>query len=263
MTPCSYSELFEALATVGIRTVLREYFNDNSCINTTRVMLEIFRHFGLTARPFAVRTMIFSKAFVERADREGRIPQSDEEVRLWCAEPGVYSVGIGFGIADMPHGRWPGHLVVHAGQHYLFDATINQASRPARGIEMPDLLLLDEVPLAFWRGQGAAISNSPDGSIIRYEPDPANHGYLASPAWSLRPGIEENAYRDIVALLQTKGGLPRSRGTQPLLGIRRNGAPRALPKLSVEETMPDTKKRLQQGDVAGESPIKGVESWRG
>ena len=47
MTPCSYGELFEALATVGIRTVLREYFNDNSCINTTRVLLEIFRHFGM------------------------------------------------------------------------------------------------------------------------------------------------------------------------------------------------------------------------
>jgi hypothetical protein len=82
MTPCSYGELFEALATVGIRTVLREYFNDNSCINSTRVLLEVFRAFGLAARPFAVRAMIFSRTFMERAEREGRFPQTDEEVRL-------------------------------------------------------------------------------------------------------------------------------------------------------------------------------------
>ena len=81
MTPCSYSELLEALATVGIRAVLREYFNDNSCINTTRVLLEIFRTFGLAAHPFAVRAMVFSREFMERAEREGRIPQSDEELR--------------------------------------------------------------------------------------------------------------------------------------------------------------------------------------
>jgi len=104
----------------------------------------------------------------------------------------------------------------------------------------------------------AAIPNSPDGSIIRYEPDPANDGYLASPAWSLRPGIEEAAYREILALLYNDCGLPRSRGTRPLLGIRRNGVPTALPKLSAGEKRPDTKKRLRQGDTAGESPIEGV-----
>jgi hypothetical protein len=97
-------------------------------------------------------------------------------------------VGIGFGTIDMPQGRCPGHLVLRAGQHYLLDAPINQASRPA-------------------------ISNSPDGSIIRYEPDPADNGYLASPAWSLRPGIEEAACREILARLYNDGGLPRSRST--------------------------------------------------
>jgi len=211
MTPCSYSELFDALVTSDIKTVLRQYFNDNSCINSTRVLIEVFRAYGLAASAFAVRAMVFSKGFVERAEREGHIPQSDAELLAWCAEPSVYSVGIGFGTSDMPPDRWPGHLVVRAGHHYLFDATIGQASRPARGIHMPDLLLLDDVPLEFWRGQGAAITQSPDGSVIRYEPDPANAGYLTSPGWRLRPQIEQAAYREILALLQASGGLPAAR----------------------------------------------------
>ena len=208
MTPCSYSELFEALATCGLTKVLRAYFNDSSCINSTRVLLEVFQTFGLAARPFAVRAMIFSKAFVERAEREGRVPQEDGELHVWCAEPGVYSVGVGFATQGMPAGRWPGHLVVRAGLHYLFDATIAQASRPSRGIQMPDILFLDDVSLGFWRGEDVAISQAPDGSVIRYEPDPGNTGYLDSPAWSLRPGIEEAAYQEILALLQANG-LPK------------------------------------------------------
>jgi len=207
MTPCTYPELFEALATSDIRGVLGQYFSANSCINSTRVLIEVFRRCGLVARPFAVRVMVFSRAFAERAEREGRIPQSDDELHAWCDQPGVYSVGIGFGVPNMPPDRWAGHLVLRAGLHYLLDATISQASRPARGIHMPDVVLLDDVPLAFWRGEGFAVSGSPDGSVIRYEPDIGNTGYLQSPAWELRPGIEAAAYRDILALLATAGGL--------------------------------------------------------
>jgi len=158
MTPCTYPELFEALVTSHVGRVLGQYFNANSCINSTRVLLEVFRRFGLAARPFAVRAMIFSKGFVERAGREGRIPQGEAEVQQWCTEPCVYSLGLGFGVPGMPPDKWPGHLVVRAGIHYLFDATISQASRPARGIRMPEVLLMDNVPLEFWRGHEAAIA---------------------------------------------------------------------------------------------------------
>lgn len=211
MTPISYSVLFDALATSGIKSVLRRYFNEDSCINSTRVLLEVFRAYGLAASPFAVRAMIFSKAFVDRVAREGYMPQGDAEVRQWCAVPGVYSVGIGFGVPGMPPDRWPGHLVLRAGKHYLLDATISQASRPARGIRMPEMVFLDSIPLEFWRGQGAAMSELPDGSLIRYEPDPLNTGYLTSPAWRLRPHVEEGAFVEILELLRTSGGLPAAR----------------------------------------------------
>jgi hypothetical protein len=211
MTPVSYSELIDALATSGIKTVLRRHFKEDSCINSTRVLLEVFRGYGLAASPFAVRALIFSKGFVDRVAREGYIPQGDAEVRQWCAQPGVYSVGIGFGVPGMPPDRWPGHLVLRAGKHYLLDATISQASRPARGIRMPEMAFLDSVPLEFWRGQGVAISESPDGSMIRYEPDPSNTSYLTSPAWRLRPDREECAFIEILEVLRTNGGLPAAR----------------------------------------------------
>jgi len=211
MTPCSYSELFDALATSGIKAVLRNYFTETSCINTTRVLLEVFRAYGLAASAFPVRCMIFSRKFIERADREGRLPEGEAEIRSWCAEDGVYSVGIGFGAPGMAADRWPGHLVIQAGKHYMLDATVDQASRPARGICLPEMVLLDSVPLDFWRGGGAAVTTSPDGSAIRYEPDPANTSYRDSPGWQLRPHVEGAVFEEILWLLQRKGGLPAIR----------------------------------------------------
>ena len=210
MTPCSYTELIDAFMTCGIERVLRSYFGSDSCINSTRVLLEICRAYGLAADGFPVRTQVFSRAFMQRAHREGRLPE-DHELRSWCAQPGVWSVGIGYGTPEMDATRWPGHLVLRAGRSYLIDATISQASRPARGIAMPDMLVIDAVPPEFWRGHGIVTADTPDGSWLRYEPDLGNTYYLHSPGWALRPGVEAAAYQEILLLLQTSGGLPATR----------------------------------------------------
>lgn len=153
-----------------------------------------------------------------RTSIERYTPAEVDESRYWLAEslermaiakPGSFTALR----ADRPEKGF-GNLVLRAGLHYLFDATISQASRPAGGIHMPDIVLLDDVPLAFWRGEGFAASESPDGSIIRYEPNITNTGYLQSPAWALRRGIEAAAYSEIIALLTTVGGL-RSRRPDP------------------------------------------------
>jgi hypothetical protein len=197
----AYDEVFETLAAGGAKTVLRRYFREDSCINSTRVLVEVFRALGLTASPFSVRAMVFSRGFVKRAGREKRMPESDAELHAWTTDPKVYSVGIGFGTIGMPKESWPGHLVLRVGHDHFLDATISQASRPARGIRMPDMLVVSDVPVEFWRGKEAVVRQTPDGSVVRYEPDPSNNGYIGSPAWSLRPGVEEAAYRDIMALL--------------------------------------------------------------
>jgi len=196
--------LLDALAAGGTKAILRRYFREDSCINSTRVLLEVFRALRLDASPFSVRAMVFSGGFVQRAWREGRFPQSDAELRAWVADPTVYSVGVGFGTIQMPKDGWPGHLVLRVGQDHLLDATIGQASRPSRGIHMPEMLALHDVPERFWRERCVIVREMPDGSIVRYEPTPRNNGYLSSPGWQLRPGIEEAAYREIMAALDTR-----------------------------------------------------------
>ena len=201
-----YDEVFDALTASGAKTVLRRYFREDSCINSTRVLLEVFRALRLDASPFSVRAMVFSKAFVQRVGAEKHMPGSEAELRAWTSDPDIYSVGVGFGSIHMPKDGWPGHLVLRAGHDRLLDATISQASRPARGIHMPDMLVVEDVPARFWRGRGVVVREIPDGSIVRYEPNAKNNGYIASPGWSLRPHAEGAAYQEIMALLQAGGG---------------------------------------------------------
>jgi hypothetical protein len=53
---------------------------------------------------------------------------------------GAWSVGLGFG-ADPQPGRWPGHLVAVVDRRWLVDPTLGQASRPAHGLVVPDVMV--------------------------------------------------------------------------------------------------------------------------
>ena len=193
----TYQQAFDALMRVGAKAALLDFFREDSCINSTRVLLEVFRTLGLEAAPFAVRTRIFSKAFVDRAAREGRFPSTQEETHEWTSQPGVWSVGIGYFHAGMPPDAWLGHLVLRAGPH-LLDATISQASRPEKGIELPQMLVVENVPEDFWRGLLNITTVGADGCVVQYEPQPRYNGYMTTPGWSFRGGIEAAAHRQIM-----------------------------------------------------------------
>ena len=76
----SYEDVFHALALGGAKAVLRRYFTPDSCINSTRVLLEVFQTLGLAADPVSVELMVLSPGFVERATQEGHMP-TDPELR--------------------------------------------------------------------------------------------------------------------------------------------------------------------------------------
>jgi hypothetical protein len=178
------SQVFDLLSERGVaKAALRRRFREDSCINSTRVLFDVYRAVGIPAEAVSVRTRIYSPGFVERVHREGRMPKTPEELQSWTSEPGVWSVGIGYGIG---HGKnkWPGHLVLRSGSH-LIDATIDQANRPQHGIVMPAMLLLAQVPEAFWRGEEPLAAEINDCHIL-YEARPNDNSYLGSPAWSGR-----------------------------------------------------------------------------
>ena len=197
------SHIFALLSNGGVaKASLRRVFREDSCINSTRVLFEVYRAFGVPAEAFAVRTRIYSRAFAERAHREGRVPETPEEVHSWTREPGVWSIGIGYGF-DLRPGKWPGHLVLRAAGH-LLDSTIDQASRPEHGIAMPPMLLIQNVPEGFWHAIGP-LEVEVDGQHLIYEARPRDTSYVVSPAWSGRSDIEGKVAGDLVRYLKSKG----------------------------------------------------------
>jgi hypothetical protein len=105
------------------------------------------------------------------------------------------------GESIFPRTPGPAIFVLQAGDN-LLDATISQASRPASCVRLPDMLVVPNVPDTFCHRDKAILHQTRDGSMVRYEPHPKNNGYIASPRWRLRPGIEEAANQEIMELLE-------------------------------------------------------------
>jgi hypothetical protein len=197
------SHVFDLLSERGVaKSVLRRRFREDSCINSTRVLFDVFRAVGIAAQAVSVRTRIYSPGFVNRAYRAGRMPESSEEVHSWTAAAGVWSVGIGYGI-DQGKQKWPGHLVLRSDDH-LIDATIDQANRPQHGIVMPPMLMLARVPDAFWRAENL-LGVEVNGAQVVYEARPHDTSYVGSPAWSGRSHIEGAIAAELVCYLDSKG----------------------------------------------------------
>ena len=193
------AQVFDLLSERGVaKAALRRRFREDSCINSTRALFDVYRAVGIPADAVSVRTRIYSPGFVERAHREGRMPVTAEELQSWTSEPGVWSVGI-----DHGKNKWPGHLALRSGSN-LIDATIDQANRPQHGIVMPAMLLLAQVPEVFWRGEEPLASEINDCQVV-YEARPNDNSYLGSPAWSGRSHIEGAVAAELVRYLESKG----------------------------------------------------------
>ena len=138
------------------------------------------------------------------------MPGTPGELPSWTSEPGVWSVGIGYGI-DPRDRRWPGHLVLRSGSH-LIDATIDQANRPQHGIVMPPMLLAPHVADEFWRAKKLLGVEINDCQVV-YEARPNDNSYLSSPVWSGsspalrggRPDIEGAVAAELVRHLESNG----------------------------------------------------------
>ncbi len=196
--------IFELLSHGNIaKTALRRKFSADSCINTTRVLQDVYRAFGVMAEAVSVRSLIYSPRFVERVRREGRLPDADE-LHTWTSEPGVWSVGIGFG-NPLAADRWAGHLVLRAGQD-LIDATLDQANRADADILMPSMLFVRNMPEDFWSGQNR-FDGEINGCRVVYIAKPQDNSYMGSAAWSgIRPHIEGAVAHELIQYLTRKLG---------------------------------------------------------
>ena len=163
------------LITVARGEILRTYSRD-SCIASTRILIELLEAQRAPARALVVRCAVLNRAAHEMMRRGTPEPGSEE----WLAAGG-WGLGIGYPGEQLP-GRWVGHLVAILEERVLVDLSLDQANRPARGIELAPLIA--QVDAKFLRGRRPIMGDFGE-TFVRYEADPNNRSYEVSRDWHM------------------------------------------------------------------------------
>lgn len=168
--------IVETLLQDGREEILRAYHLD-SCIATTKIIIDVLAHFHYLAQPLSVKVMAFNPAFVQRIESGAEFPKTSEISKQWSEEDGSWSIGIGYGRSG-PN-KWPGHLVAVL-QNCMIDASLDQASRPQRNINLGSSVF--EIPVEFIHGKEEFVCEI-DGSVVKYTAFPNDQSYQLSPNW--------------------------------------------------------------------------------
>jgi hypothetical protein len=188
--------LIRAFAQVARPEILRHHSPD-SCVASTWVTVQVMSHFGLGAEPLELRVSVFNSGYLRRERKLGR-PLNEREI---CA-PGVWSVGIGH--PPFEAGGLGGHLTARVARRYLVDASIDQASDPAHGIQLPGVLWggIDED--RFIRSQ-APLRLEVGDQAVEYWRRPTTVDFRSLPDWGRTPEIV-GALDRIVTMLDGEFG---------------------------------------------------------
>jgi hypothetical protein len=119
-----------------VRREMRKYFIKSSCIATTRIVVNLFEHFGFEAAPIHVDTSVWNPAWVNalRCGDQPPYSLSKEATDRWMDERAAWNVGTNDAAMDEP----VRHLVAYIpALSCLIDASIDQFNRPARKINLP------------------------------------------------------------------------------------------------------------------------------
>lgn len=181
--------IIEALAEFA-RPVILGYWDERSCIGSTRIGILTLQRFGIRARPVPVWVRAYNARYVELLAERGVAPDSD----TWDGwfEEGAYSLAIGgqgegsTTVKDglHPNGEYDGHLVIGVGPQVMVDLSIDQAHRPQHGIPIYESLLG-----TFPRGWDKPPESTHHAMIgdahITYTAVPQNNGFLLANDWKL------------------------------------------------------------------------------
>jgi hypothetical protein len=122
---------------VHARPIMLEQVRPDSCIAMTRVGCEVLNHFGYVAAPLNVEALIVNREYHRRLEAGLIAPDRKPTDEDFAA--GAW--GIGMGLEEhmrqlATQGVNPaGHVVAVVGA-YLVDLSLDQASRPEKGINL-------------------------------------------------------------------------------------------------------------------------------
>lgn len=166
-------------------------FTRKTCILHTRFAVDALRSLGLRARPLAARVTVGNADWARLGKKLNRWPEHDDWTdETWC-------VGIGYG--PDPRDERPGynaHVFAVVNERWGLDLTIDQASRPQYNINLSPHYWT--VTPAFLRGDQPDVFVAEDGSVVVYDADPDDRGFLLVPDWRVTPKIK-GAYKERLA----------------------------------------------------------------
>lgn len=173
-----FSKILDVVKTHARAEILKSFRTD-SCIATTRLICRLFRHYGIACEPLPVRAHIYNKSFQDNV-RDNPWAMSPEAFRDWCERTGAWSVGLG-----VPNSGEDivGHYIAYLpDKKLLIDASIDQASRPHKGIHIDETLIFPAEP-EFLEGKEPAVLTSDEGVSVMYTAHLENKSYKQSPDW--------------------------------------------------------------------------------
>lgn len=159
------------LLTEHARPIILSSFRKDSCIASTAISIKVLHHFGIKAFPVPVHMDVFNRMYVKMIEEVGIGTDLSKEEQLAWVEKGAWSVGV--------EDDSVGHVVACT-KKVLIDLSIDQATRPARGIFLEPLAI--EVQETFFGGEPAFTAMN--DSLIRYMTNPGRDNFLQSKDWT-------------------------------------------------------------------------------
>lgn len=216
--------MFSRFALLSRDDVIRE-----SCIASTKITQEVLRAIGVHSRPLVVSVNIFNQPMARRL-AAGQVPIPGNAGR-WFEEDGSWSVGVAHD-ADPQPGAFSAHMTLIADNRFLVDSSLDQMSRPHRGINLAPVVIrfaTSEAAAKFTQG-GAANregTENDEGTVIIYEAHPNDRSYRDSNDWKKwqERYAEEVAKASRVMRAVDSGQLPKDRLGEILGGLVRDGFP--------------------------------------
>ncbi len=152
--------------------VIAERFAKACCLNATRVLIEVFRDFGIPARAMVVRCVAANAEFIASVPVGAQTPEG-----AWAVDSGLPN-----GVSGTD---WNGHVVVFV-RGVLVDLSTGNFSRPAKGIHVPDGYV-GAVPRGWERGGSHHVVELPAAGVLVYEALPKDRSHESLPGFQRSP----------------------------------------------------------------------------
>lgn len=171
----------------------------NSCIETTRLSLMVFEHFGIKARAQSVKVAIMNREAWEHIERQG-------DPKVFPPRAHALSVGHSGGVEP---GGWNGHLVtmIQEQPRRMVDISADQFNRPGKVlVPGPMMMTIDS---STWTPQDSTFMTAEGGAtVLDYRPfapgDARGNEYKNSPAWSENSETFAEIARACIEMLESE-----------------------------------------------------------